>query len=105
MSLELIKEIIKVNQVIGTDSSQAIIDNDIIVPDTKPDIVRILILDGEVCVTNTEILQDKVLINGMMNFKILYISDDSEKSIKSINTNAGFSHTLQIQNARSWNEL
>jgi hypothetical protein len=101
MSLELIKENVKVNRVIGTDSVQAIIDNDIIVPDTKPDIIRILILDGDVCETNTEILQDKVLINGMINLKILYISDDSEKSIKSINTNAGFSHTLQIENARS----
>ena len=84
MSLELIKEILKVNQIIGTDSSQAIIDNDIIVPDSKPDIARILILDGEASVGNTDILQDKVSINGVISLKILYISDDSETSIKSI---------------------
>ena len=101
MSLELIKEIIKVNQIIGTDSSQAIIDNDIIVPDTKPDIARILILDGEASVSSTDILQDKILINGMIGLKILYISDDSDSSIKSINTSVGFSHTLQIPNAKS----
>src|SRR5690242_15278522 len=96
MSLELVKEMIKVNQVIGTDSSQAIIENDIIVPDTKPDIARILILDGEPCVNSTDILQDKILINGMINLKILYISDDEVNNIKSINTSINFAHTLQI---------
>jgi hypothetical protein len=100
MSLELIKETLKVNRVIGEEMAQAIIDNDIIVPDTKPDIGRILLLDGDVYTGNPEVIQDKVLVNGTMRFKILYICDDPEQGIKSINTSSGFSYGLDIPDSR-----
>ncbi len=48
MSLELVKEAVRLNQTVGEDSTQTIVENDIIVPDIKPDIVRILLLDGDV---------------------------------------------------------
>jgi hypothetical protein len=100
MSLELIKESLKVNRVIGEEMAQTIIDNDIIVPDIKPDVGRILLLDGDVYTRNTEAIQDKVLVNGVLQFKILYICDDGEQGIKSINTSSDFSYGLDIPNSR-----
>lgn len=100
MSLELVKEAVKVNQVIGEDTTQTIVENDIIVPDIKPDIVRILLLDGDTCIDNTEAVQDKVLINGTIRYKILYVSDEPEQQIKSINTSSGFHYALDIPNTR-----
>ena len=43
MSLDLVREIIKENRVVSRESVQIIIENDIIVPDTKPDIGRVLL--------------------------------------------------------------
>jgi hypothetical protein len=100
MSLELIRESIKVNQVIGEDTTQTVVENDIIVPDIKPDIASIILLDGDVFVNSTEVLQEKILMSGIICFKILYLSDDSNQSVKSINTNAGFSYGLDILNAK-----
>ena len=100
MSLELIKEAVKVNQAIGEDTTQTIVENDIIVPDTKPDIVRILLLDGDASVNSTEAVQDKVLVDGIIRYKILYVSDDPEQQIKSINTSSGFHYALDIPNTR-----
>jgi len=100
MSLELLKESIKVNRVIGEEAAQTIIENDIIVPDAKPDIERILLLDGEAYVSEAEVIQDRILVGGMIRYKILYISDDPEQPLKSINTNANFSYGLDVADSK-----
>ena len=100
MSLELIREAVRINQAIGEDTTQTIVENDIIVPDIKPDISRILLLDGDAYVSGTEAAQDKILIDGTIRYKILYISDDPEQPIKSINTSAGFRYAMDIPDTR-----
>lgn len=100
MSLELIREVVRVSQAIGEDTTQTIVENDIIVPDIKPDIARILLLDGDAFVNGAEAVQDKILIEGTIRYKILYISDDPDQPLKSINTNAGFKYTMDIPETR-----
>lgn len=100
MSLELIKEAVRLNQPIGEDTIQTIVENDIIVPDVKPDITRILLLDGESWIDSAEAASDKVLISGTVRYKILYVSDDSEKPIKSINSATGFQYSMDIPDTR-----
>ncbi len=100
MSLELVKESIKVNQIVGEDSTQAVIESDIIVPDTKPDVARILLLDGDVHVNRLETVQDKVIVEGLIRYNIIYVSDEEEASIKSINTAVSFSENLNIAGTR-----
>lgn len=100
MSLELVMEAVRINQPIGGDSTQTIVESDIIVPDTKPDISRILLLDGDVFVNSAEVAPDALLINGMVRYKILYVSDDPEQLIKSINTATSFQYSMDIPNAR-----
>lgn len=100
MSLELIKEAVRINQVIGQETTQTIVENDIIVPDVKPDIARILLLDGDVFIVTTETAQDRILVGGTIKYKILYVSDDPEQSVKSINTNSPFSYAVDIPSAR-----
>lgn len=100
MSLELVKESIRVNRVIGEETTQTIVENDIIVPDTKPDILRVMFVDGEVFITGTEVHQDRVIASGTTHFKILYISDEEGQRLKSIDASTNFSHGLDIANAR-----
>jgi len=100
MSLELIRESIKINPMVGEDSTQTVFENDIIVPDVKPDVGRILLMDSNVYVNNAEAGNEKVTVSGVVLYKILYISDDADQSVKSINTNANFSHTLDVPNSK-----
>jgi hypothetical protein len=100
MSLELIREAIKINSMIGEDSTQTVFENDIIVPDVKPDIARILLIDSNVYVNSAEPVNEKIAVSGVVLYKILYISEDAEKSVKSINANANFYHTLDIANIK-----
>ncbi len=100
MSLEFVREMIKVSQVIGEDSSQTVVENDIIVPDVKPDIAQILLLDGDVYANRTEAMHDKIMVTGTILFKILYIPDDSNDNIKSINTSVPFSYGMDMTGSR-----
>lgn len=101
MSLELVRESTKINYVIGEDSGQTIVEHDIIVPDINPDVSRILLLDGEVLEGDSETSQDKVHVDGTVRYKILYVSDDPEQAVKSINAASDFSYSVDVLNARS----
>jgi LysM repeat protein len=101
MSLELIRESTKINYLTGEQLSQTIVEHDIIVPDINPDVLRILFLDGEVIEKKTEALQDKVSVKGIVRYKILYVSDDKDQSIKSINTSYDFSHIFDVGSSSS----
>lgn len=101
MSLELVRESTKVNYVIGEDLSQTIVEHDIIVPDINPDVGRILLLDGEVVEGDSEASQDKVHVDGTVRYKILYVSDDTEQTVKSINAVSDFSYAVDVANARA----
>lgn len=100
MALELTKELININQIIGGDFSQTLVEGDIIVPDVKPDIARILQVDGIVVINNKEVQQDKVLVSGNVNFKILYAPEGTDKAVKSINASSSFTHSVDVKSAR-----
>ncbi len=100
MSLELVKEAFKVNNLLGEDTIQTVIENDIIVPDTKPDIARVLLLDGDIFVTGCDTGTDRAVTSGCIVCKILYVADDEARSVKSIISNIPFSYTLDIPGVR-----
>jgi LysM repeat protein len=96
MSLELIREVIKANQIIGKNSTQTIVEHDIIVPDVNPDVDSILLIDGDVYINRADTGDGEILVDGEMYYKILYISDGHEGQVKSINLVSGFSSNLNI---------
>ncbi|HHV58834.1 MAG TPA: DUF3794 domain-containing protein [Clostridiaceae bacterium] len=100
MSVELGKETVRVSQVIGENTAQTIVENDIIVPDTKPDVANVLVLDGDVFIKNTECLQGKINISGTINYKILYLTDEAPKRVKSMESQSDFSYSMDFVNVR-----
>ncbi|MGI6668206.1 MAG: DUF3794 domain-containing protein [Acetivibrionales bacterium] len=100
MSLELVKEAVRLNQSIGEDTTQNVIENDIIVPDVKPDIVRILMADGDAWINGAEAATDRILINGTIRYRILYISDDPDQPVRSITSSSAFQYSMDIPDTR-----
>lgn len=96
--MELVKENVTVNQVICKGNTQVLVDEDIIVPDIKPDILKILQLDALSCVTSKEVINGRVVINGKTDLKILYIPDSDTEKIKSIVTSFDFTQNVDSQN-------
>ena len=49
-------------------------DRDFVVSDNKPDLNRILTIDGKVVISGKEAVQDRVVVEGTVSFTVLYIS-------------------------------
>src|SRR5659263_129897 len=96
MAFELIRDQIKINHLIEEVETQAIFDNDIIVPDSKPDIGEVLCSDGEIIVQSCEVRQDKVFIGGYIIYKTLYLPDDRSRGVCSIINSCDFSQIVEV---------
>jgi len=102
MSLKLKKEIIKLNEVVYAQYGQTMVESDIIVPDVKPDILKILQVDGTAIVTQKMVQQDKIVIQGNVNMNILYHPDggDTPGRVKSMTSTQMFTHVVDAAGVR-----
>ena len=101
MSLKLQKESIKLNEVISAQYGKTMVESDIIVPDVKPDILKILHVDAAASITQKNVQQDKVVIQGNIMLNILYIPDsDVSGRVKSMTNTQMFTHVSDAVGVR-----
>lgn len=81
MSVELIKKPITLDEMTKRECVQVIKEKDLIVPDGKPDLQGIAQLDGEVCIDQIDVSQDRVMYRGRINVCILYRTIGNQKCI------------------------
>ncbi|NLK22025.1 MAG: DUF3794 domain-containing protein [Epulopiscium sp.] len=81
MSLELIKETIEFDRPIRKETVQDIVEGDIIVPDIKPDMVRVLQMNGKVELEQVDILADRINYKGQIRVYVLYAAEGSERVV------------------------
>ncbi len=101
MLVELVKESITSDLIIGHDMTQTIIEGDILVPDSKPDISRVISVDGLIQLTKNEITENKIGVEGTIKFKILYVSDKGEEPLYSIDSSTVFKQSIPVQGVTS----
>lgn len=83
MGVYLTKELVRVDQVVGEDKTQAIVEGTIMLPDGKPDIERVISVDATLDTENleTKILDSKigkVIIEGNVDVNAMYVADVPE---------------------------
>ncbi len=94
MSINLIKEEIRTMEAVCEKYSQTMVECDVIVPDVKPDIKKVLEVSGTVSITQKLIQQDKVFLQGVVRMTVLYVPDgESPAGIKSLFATQEFTHT------------
>lgn len=97
MSMDLIKENIECEQLLAENFCDTIIKAEYVIPDTHPDVSDILILDAKPVITNEEVMQDKIFLEGKIDYNILYLAqEDDGKGIYSVNYTGDFSNYVEI---------
>ena len=94
--MELIKKHIYMNRQTCRSSLQVTLDDDFNVPDSKPDIIRLLKPDGEIKITDKKQMNGKLLLNGSLLFRILYISDDTSRPLHTLQGELPFSESINL---------
>ncbi|MCF0126565.1 MAG: DUF3794 domain-containing protein [Clostridia bacterium] len=100
MVIESVKENLCINKLIATKKELVMCEGDMIVPDSKPDILNTICTSGVVCFYKKEIMQDKVRLDGNINTYIMYMADHENDKVRGLTTNLDFSETIQISGAK-----
>lgn len=75
-------ETIEVEQVLGAEMSQKVVEFDMCVPDTKPDIEQVIdVYIKDVEINSVDVIPDKVIIRGDLEVKVMYVADLPNKPV------------------------
>ena len=96
MDINITKEALSVNRVICEKKEMINIQGDMIVPDSKPDILNTVNTSGNVCIYKKEIMEGKIRIDGNILTYIMYLADGENDNIRGLNTGIDFSETINV---------
>lgn len=96
MSIALKKETLNLNEIICTKYGQTMIEGDLIVPDVKPDIAKVLQVDGDITVTDKNISGDRAFVAGELKVNILYLPEGGAGKIKAMSSTLPFRYMTDI---------
>jgi len=100
LAVEYIRDVLKVDQVVGQEMSQVLIEGDVIVPESKPDIGKILDVSGAVVLNSKELIQDRVMVEGGVRYNIIYTGEGDDELIDNMEDETGFTHYIEIPGAK-----
>lgn len=94
--MELIKKNIHMNKLKCKSDLQITLDDDFNVPDVKPDIYKIIKEQGEVRIHDLKISNGKILVQGVLAFNVLYLSDELDRPIYNISSEIPMEEVIHL---------
>ena len=96
--IDVIKENVQYEQLLRESTGSNILKGEYLIKDSHPDVHEILGVDAKATVTNKEILADKVMLEGVVTYTVLYLSiDESDiERINSVNLSEKFADYLEL---------
>lgn len=100
MSLNLREQRMELFKPKGNHMIQMTFDEDVNVPDIKPDVDRILQTNAQVFIINEDLLQDRVVIQGELKANVLYLPLNDKKPIHSVDLVFPFEESVNVDGVR-----
>ncbi len=99
MPINTMNKSLRLNNVSINENVSKWIEQDIIVPDTKPDAVKLINVTVSPYVNNVEVMQDKIKVSGIINYFIIYKVEDNTFSNRGLFTTHPYSEVLDVNGA------
>jgi len=80
MAMELIKENIEYEQLLGEQTVDNMIKEEYVIPDVQPDVKKILMVDAKPKIVSKEVMQNKVYVEGRVKCNVLYLASVEENN-------------------------
>ena len=96
--IEAQRENLSINKLIAEKREIIFAEGDMIVPDSKPDILNTICTSGVVSVYKKEAQEGKVRMDGAINTYIMYMPDGTDDTVRGINTTIDFSENINVSN-------
>lgn len=92
-------ERLKVEHVVGEKTVQVVVKEEFTVPEPKPDLEKIISIDKTVKVTDVQVIQDKVIIEGQLNLQIVYVAALPEQPVHHTHARLEFTQFAEVPGA------
>lgn len=99
--MELIKKNIHMNRQKCRGQMQVTLDNDLNVPDIKPDISSIITEQGDIKIQEIKVSNGRVLLKGYLIYHMMYIGTDNEYEIQHMNGQIDFEEYVNMNDVCS----
>ena len=98
--IDVIKENVQYEQLLRESSSNTVLKGEYLIKDSHPDVHQILGVEAKVIILNKEILADKVMLEGQVNYVVLYSSEDESEVVRvnSVELSEKFADYLDLKN-------
>lgn len=96
MNIETNTEKINLCEIRANEKKSIVVEGELIVPDIKPDILSIVDIDGDIFIKKYEIKDGKLYIEGSADVNAIYMAEDVNTSIKSLNNIFNFYEKIDI---------
>jgi LysM repeat protein len=94
--MELVKENIEYEGLQEESTVDTIVRDEYVIPDTHPDVYEILMLDAKPKIMKKEILNDKIYLEGQIQYNLLYMTKENDKrEVSNVNYSAAFSNYIE----------
>ena len=97
MKVETVKKNICINRIVTQKIQNFILEEDAIIPDIKPDILKPVSTSGNVCIYRKEVSDGKIKLDGNVNVYLIYLADSETDNIRGINTNIDFKQIIECK--------
>lgn len=105
MSIDVSRESLCVNKIVGQKIENFVVEGDMIVPDIKPDILNTISTSGNICIYKKEILDGKIRVDGKINTYIVYLPDSDNEGARGISGGIDFTQIMDFEQVTSQMEL
>lgn len=95
MTIELIKDILKVQEIRGQKETQALVETECYLNPSKPKIEKILWTDAQVEIMSSKVIRDRLIVSGVVKFKTVYKGEETG-SIYTIDANEDFKEEIEM---------
>ena len=93
--MDIKKEMITVNEPVLKTNEKVLVNGDIIVPDVKSDMARILKIDADAIVEGASPVSGRLEVYGKIYITILYVPENDPKPVCSISTEMPFDTVIE----------
>ena len=99
MSIKTNKESLKLDKVITRNTQVLWLEQDVLVPDSKPDVMKIVQVEAVPYVANVDVIDGGIRVSGEIAYYIIYRSMDADKT-RGITMTYPFAQTINVPDAK-----
>ena len=101
MLIDVTKENLCINKIVGQKVENFVVEGDMIVPDIKPDILNTISTAGNICIYKKEVLEGKIRIDGNLNTYVVYLADSEQDATRGLSGGIDFTQVIDFEQVTS----